>query len=263
VAPLRAFFFLVVMLSGKGALANTIGKQQCLGAHVQAQEARQSGKLRLAREHLKMCAAAACPALVKDDCGPWLEEIGKQIPGLRVEVRGEGQPVKDARVTLDDEPISADTTLEVDPGEHRVRVEASGYEPFFRVLRVEVGKQDLVTAELQRPPQEHAPAAKRSRTAPLVLGGMGFIGIGVFAYLGSSGKSDEEELKKCKPFCAQSRVDEVSRRYLLANVSLGVGVVALGAATYLWLRKPPSATATRVVPWVGPGLSGLGVVRAF
>lgn len=251
------------MLSGKGALADTISKQQCLDAHVQAQEARQSNKLRLAREHLKMCAAATCPALVKDDCGPWLEEIGKQIPGLRVAVRSEGQPVKDARVTLDDEPISADTPIEVDPGEHRVRVEASGHEPFLRVLRVEAGKQELVAAELQKPAHERPAAAKRSRTAPLVLGGVGLLGIGVFAYLGSSGKSDEEELKKCKPFCAQSRVDEVSRRYLFANVSLGVGVIALGAATYLWLRKPPSATATRVVPWVGPGLSGLGVVRAF
>ncbi|MCS6899380.1 MAG: hypothetical protein RMJ98_06815 [Myxococcales bacterium] len=89
------------------------------------------------------------------------------------------------------------------------------------------------------------------------------MGLGAFAYLGITGKSEEEGFKRCKPFCDPVEVDAVSRRYLFANVSLGVGVVVLGAAVYLWFPKPPQAAATRATPWIGPGLSGLGMERSF
>ena len=263
VIRLRPVLALAALLTSAPALAETIPKQQCLDAHVQAQEVRQAGKLRLAREYLKMCAHPSCPALVKDDCVPWLAEVSKQIPSVTVELQAEGLDPTGARVLLDGEAILPGNTVEVDPGEHTIQIEAEGHEAFRRTLRVEEGKQERVIGALRRKEEAPPPAEPRSRTVPLVLGGLGVVGLGAFAYLGITGKSQEEELKLCKPFCDPARVDAVSRRYLVANVALGVGVVALGTATYLWLRKPPKTTTTRVIPWVGPGLSGLGMERAF
>lgn len=260
---LRPVLALAALLTSAPVLAETIPKQQCLDAHVQAQEVRQAGKLRLAREHLRMCAHASCPALVKTDCVPWLDEVSKQIPGVTVELQAEGLAPAEARVLLDGEAILPGNAVEVDPGEHKVQVEAEGYEVFRRTLRVEEGKQERVLATLRRKEEAPPPAAPRSRAVPLVLGGLGVVGLGAFAYLGSTGKSEEEDFQRCKPFCDPARVDSVARRYLVANVSLGVGVVSLGAAAYLWFRKPPQTAATRVLPWVGPGLSGLGMERSF
>ena len=83
-------------------------------------------------------------------------------------------------------------------------------------------------------------------TAGVLLG----VGLGGFAYFGYRGLSTKSDLddQKCKPACPQERVDEGNRQFLIADISLGVGVVALGAATYLWLshREPESTTALRV-----------------
>jgi c-di-GMP-binding flagellar brake protein YcgR len=51
----------------------------------------------------------------------------------------------------------------------------------------------------------------------------------------------------CKPYCQQSQADKMRLRYLLADISLGVGVVALGAGGYLYFSasKEPTGTAWR------------------
>src|SRR5207237_2673547 len=42
-------------------------KDQCVDADTKAQSLRRDGKLSAARDQLKMCAAQACPELVRDD----------------------------------------------------------------------------------------------------------------------------------------------------------------------------------------------------
>ena len=51
----------------------------------------------------------------------------------------------------------------------------------------------------------------------------------------------------CKPYCAPSQADKMRLRYLLADISLGVGVVALGAGGYLYFSaaKEPASAAWR------------------
>ncbi|MCS6899378.1 MAG: hypothetical protein RMJ98_06805 [Myxococcales bacterium] len=52
---------LAVLFSSQDVVAETITKRQCLDDHVQAQETRQAGKLRLAREHLKCVPTHPAP----------------------------------------------------------------------------------------------------------------------------------------------------------------------------------------------------------
>lgn len=220
-----------VLLASTQGHADTISKQPCLDAHVQSQEARLNGKLRLAREHLTMCADPTCPSLVKDDCVPWLEEVKGQIGSVKIQAQAGGLSPREIRVILDKEGVTAGSTIEVDPGEHTLRVEASGFEPHASSVKIEPGQSRQIDVVLQASSVPSAPLpSKRSRVAPLVLGGVGLAGLGAFAYLGLKGRSDEGELKKCKPTCDPVRVDNVSTTYILADV--GLGVLALGAATY-------------------------------
>jgi hypothetical protein len=80
----------------------------------------------------------------------------------------------------------------------------------------------------------------------LALGVMGGVG---FAYFGLQGKSDEDELDgSCAPRCPQGDIDALRRTYLAADVSLGIGVVALGALGYLWLTNDAETRSVGVVP---------------
>jgi hypothetical protein len=74
------------------------------------------------------------------------------------------------------------------------------------------------------------------------------VGLGAFIGFGLAGKSEEHALDECKPcdptlaaFAARHRYDAI------ADVSLGVSVVALGLAAYFYFTRPsvpvPTAAA--------------------
>src|SRR5205814_1618210 len=76
-----------------------------------------------------------------------------------------------------------------------------------------------------------------------VLGGVGILGLGSFTYFGLTSKGDLSNLKDtCAPYCAQNDLDSVKTRMLVADISLGVGIVALGVATYLFVTNGSNAT---------------------
>ncbi len=60
--------------------------------------------------------------------------------------------------------------------------------------------------------------------------------LGSFTYFAISGSSEKSDLRaRCGSRCSDAEVASLKTRYILADVSLGVGIVALGVATYLWL----------------------------
>lgn len=261
------------LLSSEGAAA-PVDKQACVMAHEQTQEARLAGKLRLAREFLQTCSKPGCPPLVRNDCAGWQAEIEREQPSLKIRVRGaDGAELKGFSVLIDGEPAVITPAGEylLDPGDHALRVELPGHPAHERRIEVKAQQQG-VAVEIQLVPRAAASSAPpasapgRSLTAPLLLGGLGLVGVGVFAYFGLTGKADEDRLKACKPVCPQGDVDAVSGKYLVANVGLGVGAVALGVATYLLLRRPPepvAASRAQVTPWVSAGLGGALVTGRF
>jgi hypothetical protein len=83
------------------------------------------------------------------------------------------------------------------------------------------------------------------------LGGLGLAGIGTFAYFGLSGKAEENTLRGktgCAPSCTPEETDPVRTKFLIANVSLGVGIVALGAATIIAFLHQSAAPAAPAAP---------------
>ena len=89
------------------------------------------------------------------------------------------------------------------------------------------------------PPPGGETAKEGSIVPALVVGGIGVLALGSFAIFGLGGKSDVNNLENtCKPHCAESDVDKARTKLIIADISLGVGIVALGVATYLILTRP-------------------------
>jgi hypothetical protein len=94
------------------------------------------------------------------------------------------------------------------------------------------------------------------------VGAVGLASFGFFAIKSHSAKSDLED---CKGRCAADEVDAVRRDQIIADVSLGIGVVALGIAAYLHFgtsgaetRSAPGSWSLGVAPLPGGGRATFG-----
>lgn len=86
---------------------------------------------------------------------------------------------------------------------------------------------------------------------PIVVGGVGVAAIGSAFLLAHWGSEDNARLDGCKPNCNTESVDHVRDLYLAADITLGVGVVALGSAAWLFFsdqndESPATAQAYEV-----------------
>ena len=256
----------------------------CASAYEQAQVARSDGRLRLAHEHLETCVEPGCPDFVRADCDRWLDEVESALPSVVLGAKRGGVDVSDVRVMLDDELLVEQLVgraLAIDPGRHKLTFVGADDEQVVIEVVVREGEKNrpiVATFELSPeapPPPLVTPTAtpptqepKRRGTLPYVVAGVGVLGIGGFAVLGALGnkqKADREH--DCAPNCTDSEVASVRTTYVLADVSLGLGVVALGTAGYLFFAGPPSQkTASRsnaiAVDVVVTRHSAVGTMRA-
>jgi hypothetical protein len=128
---------------------------------------------------------------------------------------------------------------------------------------------------VNRPPIElQLTGPEPSRSMPgietFVAAGIGVVALSTFAYLELKASSDAADMRHtCAPNCPAGDVDGVRGKLVAANVSLGVGVAALGVAGLLWALRPTSSPTTSsssslrfdVVPTVGQ--HGVEVLTTF
>jgi hypothetical protein len=257
-----AAFALTTAAVARPARAQTKGDQSaCRAAYEDGQRLRRGKKLLEAREKLLVCARSPCPAVFQPECIKWLEEIEAEIPTVVVSVEGakEGVPV---RVLVDGETFAerADGVARpLDPGEHELVAVSEDQRVSRRVMIVEGGKAqrfDLAFPERAEPPAASRvetpgePAREPGRPVPAltwVLAGVGVVAGGASGFFAYRGLSQRDDIQGCSPNCLQSDVDEARRSLLVADVALGVSIVALGAALVLYLSRPyeePPATTT-------------------
>jgi hypothetical protein len=234
----------------------------CIQAAEEGQAARQVNDLLRSREIFARCAAPECPALVRRDCGAWLEEVALQTPSVVLGARdAQGRDVLDATAVVDGTVVQRrldGSPVELNPGPHVVRVEIAGAPPVVLdvVLRAGEKNRPIVAAlappspPVRRPPPSPAPpfapipapepGATAGRGLPLgtwVLGGVGLAALGVFATFGVLGKNDTDNLRStCAPGCAPSAVSAARTKLTVADVGLGAAIVSLAAATWIGIR---------------------------
>ncbi len=242
-------------------------KEVCLAAHATAQVFRQNHHLVEARDQLKICAAPECPSIVTDDCRKWLSEIGAEIPTVVLAARdSNGTDLVDVRVSIDG-ARHADKLdglpIEANPGEHVFTFVRGATSCERRIVLAQSERQRMVSVRFgtTETPKQHEPE-RRASVWPWVLGGVGLAGLTSFTIFAVRGSSDERSFANtCLPRCSVDNVDSVKRSYLIADISLGVGVVALGAATVMYFVDRRSAsspeTPQRTAPVTAPASSCL------
>ena len=89
-----------------------------------------------------------------------------------------------------------------------------------------------VVAEPERPPGRFV------HPVAYPLAGLGVVALGSFAVFGLQGRADAADLRAgcgATASCTDDQVGAVRSKYLIADISLGVGIVALGAATLVYV----------------------------
>lgn len=220
-------------------------KAACVVAYEKGQVERAQKHLVRARTALVACASS-CPATAQRECVAWLAEVDAALPTVVLRARLGGQDTADVRVLVDGVELAArldGAALAVDPGERRFRFEHPPDAPVEK--SVVLGEGDKRRAiEVDFAGASPAPPPSRFTWPVLALGGMGVVGLGAFAVLGITGASRYGELKDtCAPKCAVSDTDPLKTRFLVADIALGVGVVALAGGAYLFLRGPSAPAA--------------------
>jgi hypothetical protein len=252
-------------LSPRPVLAEADKKAECAAAYEASQELRTAGRLTAAEEKLVVCADEACPSFVRSDCATWLEEVRRDLPSLRVTARdAAGEETTKVRVLRGEDVLAEELTaggITLDPGTHELRFELEGSEPIVKEITLEKGDKGHAleirfagpgAAEPAAPPPSEVPLEPAPEAAddagepgPLrpyayVAGGVGAAGLIGWAVLGAIGKGEENDLRDtCSPSCTKSQVDGVETKYLLADISLGVGIVGLGAGVALFFLSQP------------------------
>jgi hypothetical protein len=279
-----AFALPFAAASGIGGSARAeVSKDACLAAYEDAQLARRDGKLTRAMDHLRVCANAECSRPVRVDCVAWLGEVERSIPTVVFEAHTETGDVSDVRVLVDDHALATridGKAIAVDPGPHVFRFELEGHAPIEQsVILLEGQKNRPLRATWTGPKDLTAPApatpapatpepGPRERPIPArvyVLGGVGLAGLTAFGAFAIAGASKKAALKdSCAPFCTSSDVAPAKTAFALADVSLGVGIVALGTAMVLYFARPEgSPRASAIVIDAGPRGGAVGWMRAF
>jgi hypothetical protein len=262
---------LAVALPARVAVAaNT--RNACFSAYEQAQRLRQDGKLRASRDELTVCADAACPRFVKNDCSTWLGEVEAKMSAIAVVGAHSSAPENRVAVYVDGarlpNPLAGEPTP-VDPGPHDIRYELDGKFVETQVVVPEGDKRfplvlDVGTLFPTAAPQEAHPAAHVPADAPApawsapvptyVLGAVSAVGLVSFAAFAIAGKSAEA----CAPSCTRSEVSSLRTEYLVADVSLATAVAAGAGAVYFALTaRPQGASGNASAPspafWFGMG----------
>lgn len=227
-------------------------KRECVAASTDGQTSRDAGKLLQAREQFLVCSRDACPSVVRSSCGKWLAELDQQLPSVVIRAAdAANSDITDGTAKIDDKEFPLDgKPVPLDPGKHSVVVETSNGVHLEKKFLLGAGeKSRLIELRVEGPAPE--PAAKsgdapeRSSvpdrapakssggvpTGAWVLGGVGVVGLGSFAFFGLQAKSELNKLKSgCSPDCAPSQADTGKHDALIADISLGVGAVALVSA---------------------------------
>ena len=249
----------IALVLSPARVAFAVDKAACVEAHADAQALRRDGKLRAAQEKLLACAAEGCPALVRSDCGRWIEEVRAQQPTVIFAAKDAmGADLADVRVRIDGAPaVEAldGKEIAIDPGSHAVAFEKidDGRVVETSIVVKESEKARVVSVAF---PGEVATAPPPKRgPLPWIFAGVGVVALGSFAYFGLRGRSQLDDLEStCAPRCDPSDRDAVHTKLLIADVSLGVAVVSFGVATWLFLRKPASEGVS-VAPLPGGALA--------
>jgi hypothetical protein len=247
------------------SVASADAGQACVKAFEKGNDLRDGGALRAARAQFVACAADACPKAMRVDCARWLDEVDAALPSIVVGAKdAQGTDLFDITVRVDGETIEniqAGRPVVLDPGPHIVHFERTrGSEIELQDVKVilRTGERNRsVIGTLGAPTKSETPVQPKNDgagggnvpVAAWVFGGIGVVALGSFATFAILGTNEKSRLTlACSPACTDADVSTLRTDYLVADISLGVGIVALGLATYFLLTNKSSSAPAAFTP---------------
>ena len=254
-------------------------KASCAEAYESAQESRASSALQETRSRLAYCAQTECPAFVQKDCARWLAEVDKELPSVVVSVVGlDAEAAGASSLKIDGKPIQdplSGKTIQLDPGKHELVLERPGAGPVTRTILAQQGVQNrsveirLGDADTQDAPLAFETDTTVPRRAPLrtiayAAWGVGAVGLGAFAVLGTLARADKDRFEEdcrfvadsqdqlapgvCLQSTVKSRQSQYKREEVLADVGLVTGLVGAAAGTVLFVLSMSQGNADQASP---------------
>jgi hypothetical protein len=215
-----------------------------------------AGQLAAAKGHYTASVAAARAGGVRDvadAADEALRRIAPRVPHVtvRLDDRAAHARGSDTRVTIDSRSVPLETSIDVDPGPHEVRVEAAGVPPFVRDVQLAEGQsEDVVVGALERPPAATAPpspvatpAADEHRTSPLIPAAVGAAGlvagvVGLVIRLGGQSDYDAASAKCSGGVCPSDDVAAAGNggrnKMIAGTVVMGVGGAVAAVGVVWW-----------------------------
>ncbi len=247
------------LLAGQPAWAAPV-PEACFRAYEQGQRLEKDRRPLAARGEYTKCVAL-CPEPLRTDCKTWQDHAESKLARIVLRVAHGGSEVQ---ITLDGEPVAQQPVLWVGPGAHEIRATAHGFVEQRETVDLLEGEELPVVISLRK--LEAAPQAEASHPAAWIALGVGAVGLASFAYFGLSGLSKKRDLDGCRTHCSVAAVDAARSDFLLADISLLVGLIGAGVGVTLLLDSS-SDSAPHATPgqpralWLRarPTAGGLGV----
>lgn len=171
--------------------------QACIDASDKGQLLRIDKHLRDARTQFAACAHIECPGEIREACGRWLSETQRAIPEIAFTVKdSEGRDADAVRVSVDGIALAEGyhgAAIPLDPGEHSFRFDVAGrsVERTYRLVQGEHDRREVIALAPAKAPAARGEPARATSPSPngssilaFVLGGAGFVGLGVGSALG-------------------------------------------------------------------------------
>ncbi len=258
------------------------GKAACLDASSKGQRLKDVHKLVEARDQLRVCAAAGCPAVVQADCATWLAEIEKALPGVVPTAKNSaGADLVDVKVSLDGQPLVSKLdgqAIPVDAGLHRFHFEGAEGSADQQVLIVEGEKNKRIAVVLTPGAAASAPAASAApaasdvdepapdtsssrpwRTVGWVGVGVGVAGLGVGTVFGIIALGDKNNAGcNANNVCKPGTTDAIKSTSLVSDIGWIAGGVLLASGAALVLFTPDGGHAAESAVRVAPVLTAGG-----
>lgn len=244
--------------------------QACVAAVGEGQKLERAAQLRAARERFLACDKSECPTEVRTVCDRLLTAVETNLPSIILVAKDTGgKDLLSVRVSVDGAPLASSldgTSVLVDPGPHTLRFEHEGDAPIEQsvvIREAEKNRAIVVTFAPPRMPVAPPPLPGPRRPIPglvYAIAGVGVASLGVFVALDVDGQS---RYTSCQSGgCSQSTFHAISVERDVTLVTGGVGVAALGVATWLFLTRPTETPATSAFRVDVDTLSGGALMRA-
>lgn len=154
----------VLVLLARPARAAAPTKQSCISANEEAEKLKKKGALRASRASLLLCANAACPRIVRDDCAARITELDNVMPTITFTARDGAADTTAVSVTMDGEVLAKTVDgkpIDVDPGEHTFTFSLAGQPPQTQKLVVREGEKNRHhTIQFGEAPKADAPTGR-------------------------------------------------------------------------------------------------------